>query len=41
MYQHLPSQRVPSLLAGLMVNQSRSPALLISMYLISACSSCA
>lgn len=40
MYQHLPSHRVPSLLAGLIVNQSRSPALLISMYLISACSSC-
>ena len=36
----LPAQCVPSLLEGLMVNQSRSEALLISMYLISACSSC-
>ena len=40
MYQHLPAQCVPSLLLGLIVNQSRSAALLISMYLISACSSC-
>lgn len=39
-HQHLPLQCVPSLLEGLIVNQSRSPALLISMYLISACSSC-
>jgi hypothetical protein len=38
-YQHLPAQCVPSLLLGRMVNQSRSEALLISMYLISACSS--
>ena len=40
MYQHLPDQCVPSLLLGRMVNQSRSAALLISMYLIRACSSC-
>ena len=40
MYQHLPPQCVPSLLLGLIVNQSRSEALLISMYFIRACSSC-
>lgn len=38
MYQHFPSQWVPSLL-GLIVNQSMSAALLSSMYLMSAWSS--
>ncbi len=38
-YQHLPDQKVPSLLE-VIVNQSESVPLLIWMYLMRACSSC-